>query len=126
MNIFKKFIYRHDFCHFNDSYDILIDDIILNPVHMLPEVFAENQSVDYYMNDNKDIYLITFENSVEDTIQFTINTLYLFPINDICIKTNIVHLNEEELISIIRTLKSIGYRKHFKDKKILRKLKVIF
>ena len=62
-NNYKKFS-----CHFGDD-DIIIDDFILNPVHILPQnKWQLNQEVDFYMNDNINIYLLRIINSNEYSI----------------------------------------------------------
>ena len=54
--------------HFGKD-DIIIEDIVLNPVHFLPEVeWRENQEADFWMDDKSDFYLLTLCNSGENSV----------------------------------------------------------
>ncbi len=55
-------------CHFGEG-DIMINGILLNPVHCLPEdKWSTEQEIDFYMDDSKDIYLLRIINSHKNTI----------------------------------------------------------
>ena len=61
--------------HFGSD-DIVKNGITLNNVHIIPDVFAEGQSIDYYIDNGKDIGLLTILNSPK-------NILTLIPGDDI-------------------------------------------
>lgn len=55
-------------CHFGDD-DIIIDSLVLNPVHVLPQGERDlNQEIDFYMYDNIGIYLLRVRNSNKNRI----------------------------------------------------------
>ena len=61
--------------HFGED-DIIIEEIVLNPVHLLPEGrWLENQEADFWMDDKSDFYLLTLCNSQEHTITLIDNEI---------------------------------------------------
>ena len=53
--------------HFGDD-DIRIRHFRLNAVHIIPQVWAENQEVDFYFDDGNGMYLLTVRNCANSRI----------------------------------------------------------
>ena len=52
--------------HF-DSKSFLVNDCMVAPVHMIPDVIPINQEFDFYLQSEYDIYLLRVVNSTEKT-----------------------------------------------------------
>lgn len=98
-------------CHFGKD-DIRIDNIVLNPVHILPENQWEvNQEIDFYMNDNGNYYLLRIINNDEYTMKLCDGDEINYII--VCIPINDTYIT---LRKIIRQLKNFPYSKKIKHK----------
>lgn len=100
-------------CHFGDD-DIVIDGIVLNPVHLLPQgQWKINQEIDFYMDDGADIYLLRIINSGENSI-----TLCDDEYNDIryiIVRRKVEHTTDT-LSTIVKLLKEFPYAKKMHEK----------
>ena len=96
--------------HFGED-NIIIDNIILNPVHLLPEgEWLENQQIDFWMDDHSDFYLLSLCNSKkcsvilgDDSLNQYIYIIMHMPVDD-TIRT---------LEKVIHELKKIPYYQKF-------------
>lgn len=102
----QKINYKKFSCHFDDD-DIIIDDFILNPVHILPQdKWKLNQEIDFYMNDNINIYLLRIINSNEYSITLSESS----DIRYIIVRVE-VDETYDTLRKVVRGLKKFPYSK---------------
>ncbi len=98
--------------HFGED-DIIIEEIVLNPVHLLPEGrWLENQEADFWMDDKSDFYLLTLCNSQECTVTLIDNQINHY-------RNIIIRIPVEEmpgtLEKIIYELKHFPYARKLKN-----------
>lgn len=95
--------------HFGED-NIVIEGVILNPVHILPDSqWRDNQEIDFYMDDEDCIYLLRLINNEK-------NIISLCDCNDIryiIVQTRINNWRDD-LLRIIEIIKHIDY-KHLKN-----------
>jgi hypothetical protein len=112
----KKIRKRQCKCHFGDD-DIIIENFHLNAVNIIPEKMSNNLEIDFYLDTGKDIYILRLQNKQENKI-FFINkynekmTLLTYIIVRKTFGRNI----NEELLNIIRKLKSIKFPNYYNEK----------
>lgn len=91
--------------HFGED-NIIINGIILNPVHILPESqWYDNKEIDFYMDDNDCIYLLRLINNEKNTITLCDST----DIRYIIVQCRINN-TWDDLLRIIETVKLIDYK----------------
>jgi hypothetical protein len=115
--IFGKSVRRKQCkCHFDED-DIIIDNFHLNSVHIIPENISDSLEIDFYLDTGKDIYMLRLQNKHENAIHFInkYNKKTTLLTYIVVRKTFEASINEELLI-IIKKLKSIKFPKYYAEK----------
>jgi hypothetical protein len=115
--LFKSIRRKQCECHFGED-DIIIDNFRLNPVHIIPENISDNLEIDFYLDTGKDIYLLRLQNNDENKIIFTNRynkkiTLLTY----IVVRKRFERNIKEELLVIIKRLKSIHFPNYYDEQK---------
>ncbi len=89
-------------CHFGSD-DIIVDGFIFNNVHVVPDVWAEDQEVDFYLDTGDDICLLRLRNNDKNQITFCEGTI-MYLVVEKKMGSNML----EELRCVVAGLRVIG------------------
>ncbi|HAJ97588.1 MAG TPA: hypothetical protein DCO72_07615 [Ruminococcus sp.] len=85
--------------HFGDD-DIQIRHFRLNAVHQIPEVWADGQEIDFYLDDGTGMYLLTIRNSSMQKITVYGNRLIQYIVAEIPVNGDFLQILAEFLYQL--------------------------
>ena len=98
-------------CHFGED-DFFIESIRLNAVHQVPETYPPNCELDFYLDNEGDIFLLRLANSSKDELVYITSGELEHParhLTYLIVRKTLQYKITKELSLVLRQIKKIGF-----------------